>query len=159
MSEPAPADPTTEIVFRDVELNSGGPPMAIIERVTPGRGGDGTADLVVWWRATDGTPQIFEVDARCVRRTVADLIAEITADAAKGVTEVRLHPATFKRLVGYLGAKVTGTNGEPVLVPMPMLTMGTPSGPMIVSTDPGCTIEDYVYLHEVPAGALASTAL
>jgi uncharacterized protein YodC (DUF2158 family) len=48
-----------------VELNSGGPPMTVIEITTPGRNIDGT-DIVVWWRAEDGSPQIAEFDSRCV---------------------------------------------------------------------------------------------
>lgn len=47
-----------------VKLNSGGPPMQIVERtIQP------DADiikLVAWWRNADGVPQIHEFDARCV---------------------------------------------------------------------------------------------
>lgn len=52
-----------------VELNSGGPPMTIIQITVPGRDTDvhGTSDIVAWWRAEDGSPQIIELDARCVR--------------------------------------------------------------------------------------------
>ncbi len=52
-----------------VELNSGGPPMTIIEIAMPGRNTDisSTSDVVAWWRAEDGSPLIVELDSRCVR--------------------------------------------------------------------------------------------
>lgn len=58
----------TQLIPGDVvELNSGGPPMAVIEATFPGRDGIGTSDIVVWWRSGDGKPQIMEIDSRCVR--------------------------------------------------------------------------------------------
>lgn len=43
--------------------------MRVVEVVRPGRHTDAldTFDVVAWWRAEDGTPQIAEFDARCVR--------------------------------------------------------------------------------------------
>lgn len=62
-----------------VELNSGGPPMIVVALVTPGRNVDlspsspssPSSDVVAWWRAKDGVPQIIELDARCVRPTAS----------------------------------------------------------------------------------------
>jgi hypothetical protein len=44
--------------------------MAVVGISTPGRNTDirVTSDVVVWWRAKNGKPQIAELDARCVRR-------------------------------------------------------------------------------------------
>lgn len=51
-----------------VELNSGGPPMTIIELTTPGKSGErDSVDAVAWWRADGDSPQIIEIDSRCVR--------------------------------------------------------------------------------------------
>lgn len=54
-----------------VELKSGSLPMRVVEVVRPGRNTDvpDTSDVVAWWRAEDGTPQIAELDTRCVRST------------------------------------------------------------------------------------------
>ncbi len=43
--------------------------MTLIQITTPGRNTDvlGTADIVAWWRMEDGSPQIIELDSRCVR--------------------------------------------------------------------------------------------
>jgi hypothetical protein len=49
-----------------VELNSGSPPLTVIEVTTPGRNPDGE-DVVVWWRSNDGEPRILELDTRCFR--------------------------------------------------------------------------------------------
>ena len=47
-----------------VALNSGGPPMAVVEVTTTEA--DQSTKIVAWWRAADKTPQIIEIDTRCV---------------------------------------------------------------------------------------------
>lgn len=46
-----------------VTLNSGGPPMTVVEVVEH----DGGASAVAWWRALDGKPQILDIDVRCLQ--------------------------------------------------------------------------------------------
>ena len=59
---------TDDITCGDaVVLNSGGPPMAVVEITLTS---PGPVAVVAWWRAEDGTPQIVEIDARCVHRAI-----------------------------------------------------------------------------------------
>ncbi len=52
-----------------VKLTCGGPMLIVIQITKPGRATDiaGTSDVVVWWRLSDGKPQIDELDSRCVQ--------------------------------------------------------------------------------------------
>jgi hypothetical protein len=61
--------PARNIALGDI-VESGGPPMVVVGISTPGRNTDirVTSDVVVWWRAKNGKPQIAELDTRCVRR-------------------------------------------------------------------------------------------
>jgi hypothetical protein len=77
------ADSHDLVLGDSVELNSGGPSMTVIEITVPGRNTDisSTSDVVAWWRAKDGSPQIVELDSRCVRP--ARLTTTKTADCGE----------------------------------------------------------------------------